>query len=101
VEYGETLKLDPNYATGYYNMAFTYQMAGNIQAAIDQYNEALRHFPDNDVAYRVRYWCARLLKQQHRISEARQKLEEAVRINNAEHLDPNDTASKELAKLPR
>lgn len=101
MEYDETLKLDPNFAMGYYNRAITYQMAGNTQAAIDQYDEALRHNPDNDVAYRARYWCATLLEQQNRISEARQKLEEAVRINTAAHVDSNHYALKELAKLPR
>ena len=51
VNYTKYLRLNPDFATAYYNRGVAYKNLGKYQLAIDDYSRAIRINPDNASAY--------------------------------------------------
>ncbi len=76
-EFGETIRIRPDYAGGHYNLAVTLEELGRDEEAADQYRRAVALEPGNADA---RNNLGSLLLRQSRAAEAAAQLREAVRL---------------------
>ncbi len=78
LSYQMGLKIDANHPILHFNLAKTYENAGNVDAAVREYDAALRYKPGWRDAY-VEY--SRLLYRDGRLKEAEALCEQGLRLN--------------------
>lgn len=100
-QYRQTLMIDRRNVFATYNMGIAFQMRGDYDAAIQQYLQVLRLQPNTYFAYWARYNAAVFYKRKGNLDEASQLLHEAIRVNEATPIDPDNRAAGLLGTILR
>jgi len=97
-QYERTLEIDPQNIFATYNMGIAFQQRGDYEAAISQYKRVLDLQPNDYFAYWARFNAAILMRRKGPSPESDQLLQEAARMNEATHVDPESKAATALAQ---
>lgn len=87
--FAATLKIDPTFAVGYYNLGITLKAMGKLQAAEEAYHLAIKYAPNDAAAYQN---LGALLLKMGRIEESKQILAMAITLHEIQ----NPPAAKRL-----
>lgn len=80
--YEITIKIEPNFALGYYNLGITYKASGRLFKAIDAYQKAIKLNPDYPYSYQN---LAILLLKKGQIEDSVELFKKAINLHQKQN----------------